>query len=83
MKGQWETNKGSSAVDVKGFYKITNNEVSFEGSGILTIYNNIKTKVEISGKGLLDQTNAKGNFHLVIEHPKYPDDNGRWFITRR
>lgn len=82
MKGTWETKKGSSAINVEGFYKIDNNDVSFEGSGTLTIYNNIKTKVKISGNGILNQNNAKGNFHLVIEHPEYQDDDGRWFLKR-
>lgn len=45
MKGSWKTEKGSSAINVEGFYKINNNDVSFEGSGTLIIYNNIKTKV--------------------------------------
>ena len=82
MTGKWETKKGSSVFNVEGTYKDIEGNVSFEASGTLILYNKIKTQAQIFGKGILDGLNGNGSFRILIEHKKYPNDKGFWYIKK-
>ncbi|MEH0021238.1 MAG: hypothetical protein V6Z89_16410 [Desulfobacter sp.] len=58
------------------------NDVTFQGAGTGLLRSKIRTKVRISGSGKLNGMDAKGRFQIEIEHPKFPDDQGTWSMSR-
>ncbi len=82
MSGEWLTQKGSATINVEGVYQKRSDGMSFHAKGSLLISDKIKPKISISGKGSLEAEKGYGIFHIKIDHPDYPDDNGTWHITR-
>jgi hypothetical protein len=82
MTGKWETNKGSSVINVEGVYQIIDGHIKFHAGGTLVLYNNTKTGTQISGKGILGSNKGKGTYQIEIEHPNYPNDNGTWEVIK-
>lgn len=82
MTGKWRTQNDSTIIDFHGTYSLTGNDIIFQGSGTSLIRSNTKTKVQISGEGLVKKMHANGLFKIDIEHPRSPSDKGTWILER-
>ena len=78
LEGDWVTDNKSITLKALGYWIWKNGSVIMSASGLSMVRSTIKTRVIIFGYGKLEGEQGSGEFSIVIDDPRFPNDTGTW-----